>query len=115
MNEKFIRDIFRMVKMKCKECGNYYNEEDIEIIENDDGSCFLNIYCRTCDRRSFAIALTKREEQNDISDSDGNEESVQITPSVPIETDDVIDIHTFLKDFDGDFAGLFGQEDLQQG
>jgi hypothetical protein len=110
MNEKFIRDIFRMVKMKCKECGNYYNEEDIEIIENNDGSCFLNIYCRTCDRRSFAIALTKREEQNENTEGNGNEQSIQLLPSVPIDTDDVLDIHTFLEDFDGDFATLFSPD-----
>ena len=103
-----------MVKMKCKECGNYYNEEDIEIIENDDGSCFLNIYCRTCDRRSFAIALTKREEQNDNTDNNNSEQPVRLEPSVPIDGDDIIDIHTFLKDFDGDFATLFDQEDLRQ-
>ena len=114
MNEKFIRDIFRMVKMKCKECGNYYNEEDIEIIENDDGSCFLNIYCRTCDRRSFAIALTKREEQNDNTDHDENEQPVRLETPVPIDADDIIDIHSFLKDFDGDFVTLFGHKDLQQ-
>jgi Zn finger protein HypA/HybF involved in hydrogenase expression len=62
MNEKFIRDLFRMVKLKCQECGQYYSEDDIEILKKEDGSCYLNIYCPVCNRRSFAIALLKQED-----------------------------------------------------
>jgi len=112
MNEKFIRDIFRTAKLKCDECGQYYTEDDIEIIKEDDGSCYLNIYCSTCNRRSFAIALFKEEEVKiDHIDEHIKALSTQKEQSVSINTNDVSAIHTFLDTFDGDFDTLFNHSD----
>jgi hypothetical protein len=110
MNEKFIGDLFRMVRLKCQECGQYYGEDDIEIIKKEDGSCFLNIYCPVCNRRSFAIALLKQEELKiDHLDKHINVQSVQTDSSGSITTSDVTNMHTFLDNFDGDFNTLFEQ------
>ena len=99
-----------MIKLKCQECGQYYNEEDIEIIKNQDGSCFLNIYCPVCNRRSFAIALIKNEGQNNINkDALGKSSATQQKHFTTINESDVIDMCTFLEDFDGDFNSLFKQ------
>ena len=38
------------------------------------------------------------------------ETSTPPTPSTPITSDDVLDMHLFLQDFNGDFQRLFNEE-----
>ena len=113
MNEKFIKDMIRMVKLKCQVCGQCFSEDDIEIIRKKDGSCYLNIYCPVCNQRSFAVALFKQEDLQieDHIDEQIERQSIQTDNMNSISASDVTDIHTFLDSFNGDFGTLFNHDD----
>jgi hypothetical protein len=98
-----------MTSIKCESCGQHYEPYDVDIIGHREDMWFLRVLCSKCHTQCLVAAVVKEgkvpEEVKDL-DSAGREDYRY----EKIEVDDVLDMHNFLTDFDGDFSRLFGRE-----
>ena len=106
MDEKFIKQL--LSKMKCGVCGRSCEPANISVLGHREDLWFLAVYCPSCSSRGFVSAVIKegeiREAVTDLTEAEKN------NFSTPVGSDDLIDTHTFLKDFKGDFSSLFSEK-----
>ena len=95
---------------KCTACGDHYNISDIKVVGHRDDAWFLNVYCTSCHRQSFVIAVIKKDKSLEIVSDLTDAESAGFTRAAAINSDDMLDLHNFLEDFDGDFIRLFSRK-----
>jgi len=101
-----------MTSMKCEECGQNYESFNIDILGHREDMWFLRALCSSCHTQCLVAAVVREdkvvEEMADLTtvEMDKNQGGA-------IEIDDVLDMHNFLVDFDGDFSNFFGQEKLR--
>jgi len=107
LEERLVRRL--MTSMKCESCGQKYEFGNIDVIGHREDMWFLRVLCSTCHTQCLVAAVVREgkapEEINDLIDAEVSERR-----NKTIEVDDVLDMHNFLMDFNGDFANLFGQE-----
>jgi hypothetical protein len=98
-----------MASIKCESCGQNYEPYDVDVIGHREDMWFLKVLCSKCHTQCLVAAVVKEgkvpAEVNDLAGT-----GVADCRYESIEADDVLDMHNFLLDFDGDFSGLFGQE-----
>ncbi len=109
MDKQQLQELIRSIKslMRCPNCGSSYRTSSIQLLEEMDMACLIHLECKQCGMPVLAtiIAKTERVEQPKIMtnigvkevDLTGEEKLSQVT------VDDVINMHEFLKNFDGDF------------
>jgi len=107
MNERLIKKLVSTVK--CNVCGAHYEVNNIDIIGHRDGTWFLNIFCPTCDRESFVAAIIKKENAHEIVTDLTEKGFTASVDANSVDSNDPLDLHDFLKDFDGDFGKLFSK------
>lgn len=107
MNERLIKKLISTVK--CNVCGEHYEINNIEIMGHQDDTWYLNVFCPTCDRESFVAAIIKKEKAQEIITDLTEEEFIASAQDDLINSNDLLYLHSFLKDFDGDFSKLFSQ------
>lgn len=106
MDDKFIKKI--LATMKCGMCGHLYSSGNINILGHKEDLWFLSVFCPSCKSQGLVAAVVKE-------GSKSPEVITELTPeeiagfSAPLTSDDVINMHTFLSDFDGNFSSLFAK------
>lgn len=95
-------DLFNLLRtvhrnVRCPQCGRQYSFSDIKIRGIVDAVCFLELHCT--DHMPLVATV--------MLDSHGAQEESLATSA--IGSDDVIETHKFLKDFDGSFHEIFNQ------
>lgn len=103
MDEKFIRKL--LSNMKCGVCGQHYEPANIKVLEHREDLWFLSVYCPDCKSQGLVAAVIREGKAPEIVTELTEVEKSKL--ATPIGSDDVIDMHTFLKDFGGDFSSLF--------
>lgn len=105
MDKNFIKKL--MTQVKCGVCGQQYKVSNIRVLGHRDDLWFLHVFCTSCRSRGLiAIAIEEDNSLQIISDLT-EPEYAKFRGGEGIGADDVLDIHSFLKDFSGDFARLF--------
>ena len=84
-----------MSSIKCVSCDKHYEEHNVEVLDNSEELWFLQVICSSCHIQSMVVAIMQK----------GNKSNV-------ISTDDLLNMHEFLKGFSGDFSNLFRQADV---
>jgi hypothetical protein len=108
----FVRQL--IANVKCVVCSQEYGENDVFIMGRQDDVWMLMVSCAHCQTQGIILAMVKEEEQvEEIITDLTPEESEKIEGWPSIDIDDVLDIHRFLRDFDGDLHELFS-EDLRR-
>ena len=98
-----------MSSIKCSVCGEGYEVSDIKVLGNQDNVWFLNVSCPACRSRALVAATIKGSIPSKAITDLTKAESAEFAEACAISADDVLDLHTFLRYFDGDFARLFSQ------
>jgi hypothetical protein len=101
----------------CAACGRPYRAPDIHVLAERDGLFFIDLGCASCGSKAVAIVTIELDESGaqaaDLSDLDHVPPDADGRwvdgPGPPIGPDDVLAVHEFLRDFDGDFAALFAR------
>ena len=123
-SEKQIKKIVLNRMERCSVCHHTFAPEDIHIVSRKPDLWTMVVGCNECNSRSFVaavlgdgdpaqaqLALRKLSEQGVESDADSDDDRAtgELEPpgGEPVTTDDVLDMHGFLKQFDGDFHRLF--------
>lgn len=117
---------------RCAVCHREFHPEDIKVISRRPGVWTMLVECTDCHARNFVaavlnegdpqaaqLALRRLTEEAisqgriDLEDDEPEMDAELVqdhtgTPGTPpVDAGDVVDIHEFLQDFDGDFRRLF--------
>jgi hypothetical protein len=106
-NEFDVRRTVVSVLEQCAKCKHSYSLDDARVIERQGELWVLSVRCSQCDTQAFVAAVVDGDatEIGDIDEADV--EIVDDEVVEPVSVDDVLDLHEFLDDFDGDFQALF--------
>lgn len=118
---------------RCSVCHRHYREDDVRVISRKPDLWMMVVQCDDCHARNFVAAVMNDgdpaaarmalDELTDNALNDGlviqddrqtRQSATPIEPvppmnAEPVSAGDVIDMHTFLDEFDGDFYRLFGR------
>jgi hypothetical protein len=108
MEEGLIKRL--IASIRCGSCGQNYQEEHIEIIEHSDELWFLKVFCSSCHVRCLVAAIIREDTRPEIITDLTRGELEKFKNMNGIREEDLLGMHKFLKDFDGDFPRLFRQE-----
>ena len=108
MQEAFLRRLF--AKVSCGICGQKYDTANIRILDQEDGLWVLSVHCSSCGTQGLIAAVVQEGNISEVSTELTEAEYTRFTSSGAVGMDDVIEMHGFLKEFDGDFSGLFSEE-----
>ena len=111
MRENLIKKL--MTASKCTVCGEHYRVDDVSVLGHEDNLWFLTVSCSVCQAQYLVAAIIQEESTPEavtdlIEAEQGNFDWVEA-----VTADDVLNMHDFLTDFDGDFRRLFGQRGLE--
>jgi len=106
MDDKFIRKV--LSNMKCGVCSAAYEPDNISILAHREDLWFISVYCPSCKSQGLVAAVISEGKAPEVVSELSEEEVARF--STMITSDDVIDVHSFLKEFDGDFLTAFSDE-----
>ncbi len=103
MNFTSLRAVIRNIKshVNCPQCDNSYSNDDINVISAVGEKCVIVAqcdYCKTSILITANLSMAGQEPNPSIKTSVQSMETKEIVTS-----DDVMDVHQFLKDFKGNF------------
>ena len=107
MEERLIKRL--MTSMKCDSCGQNYEAYNIDVIGHREDLWFLKVLCSAC-RSQCLVAAVVKEDRVFGAVTDLTKAELHKFRDNVIEVDDVLIMHNFLKEFNGDFSQLFGQK-----
>ncbi len=121
--ERLIRQLF--TAQQCSHCTTPYQEERVVVLARRGGVWMILASCAACEHKGIFVVSFPGSLQQDqrsmlinaeilgegalteaVLADDPPDRAETPTPS-PVTCDDVIDMHVFLRHFDGDFAALF--------
>jgi NAD-dependent SIR2 family protein deacetylase len=104
------------IVMRCPNCGKPYYPEDITLRGYADQSYFFSMDCSNCHTPVLANIVVNKDQAYDaetvaeafrnLQDNSIFESGVT-SPVTPIENSEILNLHKFMKNFDGDFSKLF--------
>ena len=95
-----------MTSIPCAVCQHSYTPGDVHIVDHRDEVWIMAVTCAHCGTQGLVFAMIKEEESDSVSDPTP-QEWARFREMPRIDADDVLDVHEFLRDFDGDFVSLF--------
>ena len=110
----------QLASFECGSCGRTYRRADIRVLAQREELFFVDLACRGCGAQAVAIVTIEVEDDAAIQATELAEAGTPLRRSSarrleraaveadPIGADDVLAMHEFLHDFDGDFRRLFG-------
>ena len=110
MEEEYIKN-YLTTTVPCGFCGQQYAEANIELVKQAGHYYTYSVYCQFCNRQNFVTVFINKDEVHEPEVELTEEEMERFC--TPLCSDDVLDVHMFLKDFNGDFAALF--PDIRRG
>jgi hypothetical protein len=105
MDEKFIKKL--LSNMKCGICGQPYEAVNINVMGHRDDLWFLSVHCLSCKSQGLVAAVVKEGESPEAVPEHTETNTEKSASSPPIDSDDVLNMYTFLEEFSGDFSSLF--------
>jgi hypothetical protein len=105
MEEDLIKRL--IASIKCGSCGKNYGEDNIEIIEHSEDLWFLSVFCSSCHVKCLVAAIIREDREVKLVTDLTEGEMEKFRDAERVMADDVLDMHNFLRDFDGNFPRLF--------
>lgn len=95
-------------RFRCHVCRRAFEREQVRVAARQDQIWFVSVRCGYCRKQQlFCLALSDSalEEAGDLSAA----EEERFAAMSPVSSDDVLDIHEFLVEFNGNFRTLFSR------
>jgi hypothetical protein len=112
LDERFVKRL--LASMKCGTCNKHYEPGHINILGHQDNVWFLSVYCTTCQSQGLVAAMIKNGKTPEVVTDLSEAEIAKFTKNGKITADDILDMHSFLKDFEGDFSNVFKNDELKK-
>lgn len=108
MEEGLIRRL--MASIKCGVCGQGYEVDNIDVLGHHEDLWFLSALCPACQARCLVAAVIGEGRVAEVITDLTEAELDRFRNMSRVTTDDVLDMHNFLKGFDGDLSQLCSQD-----
>ena len=106
MEDRLVKRL--MASIKCGSCGQCYEAHNIEVLGHSEDTWFLRARCSSCHIQCLVVAIIKEERMPEFITDLTKAELDKFSNLDGVEADDVLNMHDFLRGFDGDFSRLFG-------
>ncbi len=90
----------------CNSCGERLKDANVEILAESENHVLAQIDCPHCGAEHIATISEQKRKENNMD----NKKNTPLANSTPITSNDVLDVHKFLQNFDGNYSSLFGTE-----
>lgn len=97
-------------EITCPSCNEHYDEAGIIIIGTIKDESHLHLICQNCGAHALVNAVINRDNK-DRKHKGLKVRNLDKNNLKSITSDDVIDIHNFLEDFEGTFEELFSKNE----
>ena len=104
MNEDIARAMAAAIS--CGACGKRYDPAGIEVISASKGIWYLRAVCAAC-HVTCAIAVILRDGKPKLYTDLTENELERFRNMETVSEDDLLAMHRFLRDFDGELSSLF--------
>ena len=98
-----------IASIKCSSCGRHYEVYNIDVLGHSEGLWFLTALCSSCHTQSLVAAIIEKDKMPEVVTDLTEAELKKFVTVDVVGADDVLNMHGFLKDFDGGFSRLFSQ------
>jgi len=99
-----------MASIKCSVSGHCYGVDNIDVLDHREDLWFLRAVCSACHAQCLVAAVVKEGEVPEVI-TDLTEAEVDRFKNVDrLTANDVLDMHNFLKEFNGDFSRFFSRK-----
>lgn len=117
--EKQIKTIVLNRMERCSVCHHTFGEENIQIVSRRKNMWMMVVTCEECHAKNFVAAvmgdgdaeqaqLALRQLSREESDFDVLPDAEEPEEDLgPVTVDDLLEMHAFLDEFDGNFQQLF--------
>jgi len=109
---EFIRDRARFYN--CPVCGRSLKGCDVQVLSHEDESFRLQVTCAQC-QVTFVVVLAIAGGAMEEIESSAAEQAEPVVEAEPISVDEIIDLHLYLKNFQGTLTELIQQPDHSRG
>ena len=104
MDNGFIRQL--IATKKCRACGKKFESNSITVVGQKKGIWLLRVICADCYTQCLIAVVPGAGKIAGISDLKDGETA---RSGEPVNADDMLDMHNFLANFDGDFSRLLNK------
>ena len=108
MEEKLIKRF--MTSIKCSACGQRYEVNNVKVLDHQEDLWFLSVSCSACQTQCLVAAAIKEGKTPKVITDLAEAELDKFKKMDKLTADEMLDMHSFLKGFDGDFSQLFSQK-----
>jgi hypothetical protein len=94
---------------RCSVCRRSFEREHVRVAARQEQLWIVSVRCSLCrNQQVFWVALKENGDETILRDlSDAEEE--QFAEMDPVTADEILDMHEFLANFDGDFKAFFAR------
>jgi len=107
VEEIFVKRL--MASIKCSVCEQHYETNNISVIGHHEELWFLRAFCSACHTQYLVAAIIEEDRMPELV-IDLTEAELDKFRNMDVPTaEEMLDMHNFLKNFNGDFSRLFNQ------
>jgi hypothetical protein len=110
---EFIRDRARFYN--CPVCGRSLKGCDVQVLSHEEERFHLQVTCAQCQVTFIVVLAVAGAAVEEIEKAIPEPELEPVTAAEPITVDEILDLHLYLKNFQGTLAELFHQPDHSRG
>jgi hypothetical protein len=101
-----------VASIPCAICQHHHEPGNVRIVDRHGEIWIIAVKCDHCGAQGLVFAMIQEGEEPVITSELTSQERARFREMPRVNADDVLDVHEFLRDFDGNFAGLLeGQAD----
>jgi hypothetical protein len=108
-----VRRIVLSVVEDCAHCRQRFSLDDMRIVGRNGSLWVLAVRCPECSAQSFVAAVVGEHDDGTTVEAAAidfiDEDTDSSIDAEPVCVDDVLDMHEFLEEFDGNFLRLFAR------
>jgi hypothetical protein len=110
---EFIRDRARFYN--CPVCGRSLKGCDVQVLSHEEERFHLQVTCAQCQVTFIVVLAIAGGAVEEIEKAKPEPESEPAVAAEPITVDEIIDLHVYLKSFQGTLKELIHQPDHSRG
>jgi hypothetical protein len=110
---EFIRDRARFYN--CPVCGRSLKGCDVQVLSHEEERFHLQVTCAQCQVTFIVVLAIAGGAVEEIEKSIPEPVGEPIAAAEPITVDEILDLHLYLKNFQGTFRELIQQPDPSRG
>ena len=110
---EFIRDRARFYN--CPVCGRSLKGCDVQVLSHEEERFHLQVTCAQCQVTFIVVLAIAGGAVEEIEKSIPEPMGEPVAAAEPITVDEIIDLHLYLKNFQGTFKELIQQPDPSRG